>query len=272
VNPTVVAAARSSLKAVAAVADRIVAPKAGITILIYHRVGHGAGGQMDLDPSVFADQLDHLAATSRVLSLDAAIAELAAPGPLQPGVVLTFDDGTDDWTAQVAPALAARGMPATFYVATAFVDDGAEFPLEGRPISWDGLRELRDSGIATIGSHTHTHQLLDRLPAAALADELDRSIDRLTEELQIPVEHFCYPKAVPPSPAADDAVRARFRSATLSGTRANTAGADPYLLARSPIQASDSARWFAAKVAGGLGLEDRLRARLNTVRYRNRTT
>ena len=80
--------------------------------------------------------------------------------------------------------------------------------------------------------------------------------------------HFAYPKAVPPSDAAAAAVRERFVSAALAGTRPNPYGStDPFALARSPIQVADGMRWFRSKVVGGLHLEDEMRVRLNRRRY-----
>ena len=75
------------------------------------------------------------------------------------------------------------------------------------------------------------------------------------------------------SAAADRAVRARFRSAALAGTRPNPIGAtDPYRLARSPIQHSDGQHWFERKLDGGMAAEDALRRRLNRWRYAAATT
>lgn len=260
---------REGVKHASRLSDKLSPPPTGLTILIYHRVGHGAGGQMDISPEAFTAHMDYLANHGRVISLDTALMELAGSRPLTPGHVLTFDDGTDDWAEIVAPVLVDRQLPATFYVATEFIDQQRPFAHDGRPISWSGLRDLQDSGIATIGSHTHRHLLLDRLPPEEIAEELDISIDRITTELQKPVDHFCYPKAVPPSAAADQAVRSRFKSATLAGTRTNQLGSDPFSLARSPIQAADEFKWFQLKAHGGLGLEDRSRQRLNQFRYRN---
>ena len=123
-----------------------------------------------------------------------------------------------------------------------------------------------------VGSHTHTHALLDRLPRDQVATELDRSIELIGERTGATAAHFAYPKAVPGSPAADELVRARFRSAALAGTRVNRSGADPYRLARSPVQYSDGMRWFRHKATGGLGLEDTLRRLLNRGRYAGATT
>ena len=129
------------------------------------------------------------------------------------------------------------------------------------------------TGLVGVGSHTHTHALLDRLPVGQIEGELDRSIDLIGERLGVPARHFAYPKAVMGSPAAHAAVRARFDSAAVAGTHGNRYGAtDPYRLARSPIQVSDGMRWFRRKVAGGLGLEDTLRRALNRRRYAASTT
>lgn len=270
------AAARGAVKGAAAAADMVRRPAPGVTILIYHRVGAGTGGQMDLSPAVFDEQLAWLAADRRVLTLDGALDELAAPDGIdrpdgravRPGVVLTFDDGTADWVEEVLPALERHRVPATFYVATAFVDGSEPMPGDGRPISWAGLRELAASDLVTIGSHTHRHRLLDRLPRDAVADELGRSVGLLADGAGVSARHFAYPKAVAGSPAAEEEVRRRFRSAVLAGTRANIAGADPHRLSRSPVQAADGRAWFRRKAAGGLGAEDDLRRLVNRVRYR----
>lgn len=266
---------RSAIKAGAAAVDLIRREPPGVTVLIYHRVGAGTGGQMDLPVDVFDAQMRWLAATQRLLTLDQALTELArSPGPglSSPGVVLTFDDGTADWVDHALPVLERYAVPATFYVATQFVDEQLPLPGDGTPITWAGLAELASSELVTIGSHTHTHALLDRLPADQVASELDRSNELIGEHLGVTAEHFCYPKALAGSPAAEAAVRARYRSASLAGTRANHPGVDPHRLWRSPIQPADGTAWFRRKVLGGMRAEDDLRQRINRVRYRGLNT
>ena len=82
---------------------------------------------------------------------------------------------------------------------------------------------------------------------------------------------FAYPKAVPPSSAADREVRKRFRSAALATPGANAAGQDPFTLRRTPIQSTDSRRHLEAKASGGMRLESVLRDHVNVVRYRGKT-
>src|SRR5262249_32953702 len=139
-------------------------------------------------------------------------------------VALTFDDGTADFADQAVPILARYGVPTTLYVATDFVEAQTMFPHDGVPATWAALRDAVASGVVTVGSHTHTHALLDRIPDAEIGSELDRSIDLIGERLGVVAEHFAYPKAVPGSPAADAAVRARFASAALAGGHANVPG------------------------------------------------
>lgn len=263
---------RRALKGASRAHDLARPPEPGITVLIYHRVGATAGGQMNLDPGVFERQLEWLAATQRVVELDVVVDEITGAGPTRPGVALTFDDGTADWIDVVAPLLVRYEIPATFYVTTAYPD--GELPLpDGEPsISWSGLAELAATGVATIASHTHTHRLLDRLKPAEIGEELDRSRELIGDRLGIDARHFAYPKAVDPSEAARRAVRDRFRSAALAGTRANVAGGDPQALHRSPVQAADSFGDFTRKAQGGLGFEDTIRRTLNRLRYRGATS
>jgi peptidoglycan/xylan/chitin deacetylase (PgdA/CDA1 family) len=161
----------------------------------------------------------------------------------------------------------------TLYEASRFLEDGVAFPDVGAPLSWDALRDAATTGLVEVGSHTHGHALLDRLPPTDVEAELDRSIALITDRIGVQPEHFAYPKAVMGTPAADAAVRARFASAAVAGTRVNPYGAtDPFRLARSPVQLSDGMRWFRHKVGGGMAFEDTLRRTLNRRRYAGATT
>ncbi len=261
---------RAALKPVSAAVDRVRPPTPGVTILIYHRVGAGTTSQVDLDPALFDEQMAELAESGRLMTLDDAV-DLLRSGqqPDSAPVVVTFDDGTADLIDVALPILERHRVPITLYLATAAVEDGVGFwSPQDSPLTWGAVSEAVSTGLVSVGSHTHTHALLDRLDPAQIAGELERSIDVIGQHLGVEARHFAYPKALAPSAAADSAVRARFESAALAGTRANPyVGSDVHLLARSPIQQSDAMRWFRHKMNGGMGLEDRLRQRINRRRY-----
>ena len=208
-----------------------------------------------------------------MLALGSALEELAAPiaGETAPesAIVVTFDDGTADFAEVALPILVQHQVPATLYLATDFVEGGASsFPSGARAISWSALRDACSTGLVSIGSHTHSHRLLDRTLPSEAADELDRSIDLIGSNIGAAPLDFAYPKAVPASDDVERLVRARFRSAALAGTRPNPYGkTDPYRLARSPIQVSDGMQYFEKKLAGGMALEDSFRRAMNRVRY-----
>lgn len=263
------------MKATAAGWDVLRRPKSGVVVLIYHRVGRRSTIDVDLPLDLFDEQVAALAASGRVVTLDNAVAMVRGelPAPSERPVVLTFDDGTADWADVVLPVLVKHDVPATFYVATQFVDEQHPFPHDGAPISWQGLTDMASTGLATIGSHTHTHALLDRADAATAADELDRSVELIEDRLAVPCRHFCYPKALAGSPAAEAEVRRRFVSATLAGNRPNPyGGSDLHRLSRTAVQASDGMRWFDRKAAGGMALEGWLRERASGRRYEGATT
>lgn len=264
----------AGLKQASAVVDRLRPPQPGVTVLIYHRVGRRSPVPVDLPTELFRDQMAAIA--DRAVSLDRALELLAGPPP-DPGtpnpVVVTFDDGTADVVEEALPVLVDHQIPALLYVATDFVEQGRDFPDDGVVASWSALADAASTGCLDLGSHTHTHALLDRLDDALVADELDRSVELLGERTGQQARHFAYPKALPGTPHADRLVRERFESATIAGTRANPYRAsDPWALWRSPIQISDGMRWFHAKVEGGLGFEDAVRRGANRVRYRGATT
>jgi len=264
---------RTGIKTVASAVDRVLPAADGVVVLIYHRIGAGCGGQMDLTPAAFDAQLAWLAANRNVITLDAAADAIErGDGATGRDVVLTFDDGTTDWVEHALPLLERHRLPATFYVATDFIERQVPFPADGPPLSWDGLRELASSELVTIGSHTHTHALLDRLSDAEIDRELDTCGQLLQERLDVDARHFAYPKAVAGNPAAERAVRTRFRTAVLAGTRPNPPGTDLHRLHRSPIQPSDDTVWFERKATGGLHAEDDLRRTINRIRYRGATS
>jgi peptidoglycan/xylan/chitin deacetylase (PgdA/CDA1 family) len=265
---------RRGVKTASAAADRLRPKVPGVVVLIYHRVGGGSSLEIDLDAAVFDEQVATIAASGRAITLATALQQLASAGSHESAVVVTFDDGTADFVDVAVPILARHGVPATLYLATAFVEEERELPGGGRPVSWSALRDACSTGLIDIGSHTHTHKLLDRVSRPEAAAELDRSIDLVGDRLGQPALDFAYPKAVTARADVERLVRDRFRSAALAGTRVNPyrstdpdRATDPYRLARSPIQVSDGMAFFARKLAGGMGLEDAVRRAMNRVRY-----
>ncbi|MEP1123845.1 MAG: polysaccharide deacetylase family protein [Ilumatobacter sp.] len=262
---------RSLVKRTSPLVDSILRPPPGITILIYHRVGGGTPSAVDLDVDEFRRQLDHLREHHDVIDLDTAVSRLES-NEVAPtsGVVLTFDDGTADFCDVVVPELVAAFVPATLYVTTGFVEDPQGFHWDTPAVTWSGLRDAVSTGLVTIGSHSHTHALFDRIGPTQAADEIARSIDAIGDNVGVVAEHFAYPKALRASVGVEPTVRQSFTTAAVARGRVNRPERfDLHRLTRTPIQRDDGPAEFAAKARGGMRLEGELRELVAHRRYRD---
>jgi peptidoglycan/xylan/chitin deacetylase (PgdA/CDA1 family) len=240
--------ARSRLKQALALSGGR-APAQGATLLIYHRIGAGTRDELDLPASAFARQLD-LLEQHQVMSLDGALDRLDA-GDAQPAVVLTFDDGFDDVYANAWPLLRERRLPFTVYLSSGYVsrdmvwEGSTAKGAPGRGMSWAQLAEMVDSGLCTVGNHTHRHVR----PESLTVDELDECTEAVQQNLGATPRHFTYPWGVC-VPTIEEALRTRFRSASTGLLGRNLPATDRMRLRRVPVRQSDPDAFFAAKLAG----------------------
>ena len=170
-----------------------VPPGSGL-VLAYHLVGGETGAEVDLQVSHFERHLDQLEAECEIVSLAQLV---SSPRADRLQVALTFDDAFANFADVVWPILAKRGLPATLFVPTGFVDGLSGCPLSSvdlRPCSWAALRDMQSEGLV-CGSHTHLHRNLRRLSSEDVEWELATAKRRLCEELDEDVEDFCYPQA-----------------------------------------------------------------------------
>lgn len=228
----------------------------GATLLIYHRVGGGTTNELDLDPGTFARQVG-LLADHDVVSLDAALDRLDA-GDASPSVVLTFDDGFTDIYRNAWPLLREQKLPFTIYLATAYMGttmqwEGATAKGEpGRGLSWDQIREMADSGLCTLGNHTHNHVR----PEALTVAELDACTEAVLTRTGRKPTHFTYPWGIP-VPVMEDALRERFRSVSTGELGRNLPDVDRMRLRRVPVRRTDPGPYFSAKLQGSDLLAER---------------
>lgn len=248
---------RSAAKVAFATADLFFEDPSGPRILIYHQVGAGLDRQMAVKESDFECQLDWLVDSRQVVDLDSAIALWNQPNSEQLAAV-TFDDGYRDVYTNAFPLLADRQIPFTLYVTTGFVE-GEEVSggaAAAKALSWSMIREMLDSGLVTVGAHTHSHPDVRELDEAEVAEELKMSDDIISSRLGITASHFAYPWGYW-SETADRIVRARYSSAALGARHPRSPSVfDPWMLFRVPIQLSDQTRWFEARMNGGLLAEE----------------
>ena len=225
-----------------------------VPILCYHRFGAGTS-KMVMSPAKFATQLDWLARNGyRVIRLAEAaeLRDFLAGRKALPAksVVITFDDGYESVHRHAFPLLRQYGFPATLFVYTDFV--GA-----GDALRWSQMKEMADSGLVDIQSHSKSHRnLIERL--AGETDERYRI--NLTAEMQVPrdliqrqlegvkVRHIAYPYGDANATVTDAATRQGFELGATVVPGGNAFYAPPLLLRRTMIFGDIDLEAFKAKL------------------------
>lgn len=195
---------------------------------------------MDIDVEVFRKQLNQIRNTANVCSLEEAVDALKQGAhSTEPRVVVTFDDAYENFYTHAWPVMNELKIPSTLYVPVNFIWGKSDAPISRtrkRPCSWAQLRELLDSKLVSIGSHSSSHVDLRKLDDAALHAELRDSQKVLRDELGIPADDFCYPKSLW-STRAESVVKQYYKTAVIRGGRKMTAGKwNPYRLNRVPVR------------------------------------
>jgi peptidoglycan/xylan/chitin deacetylase (PgdA/CDA1 family) len=218
---------------------------------------------MEVTTSDFERQLNWLVENRAVVTLDEALSRWHEAGS-ERLVVLTFDDGYRDTYSIAFPLLRDRDLPFTLYLATESIETGQALgPVPGaEPLDWDQVRIMSETGLMTVGAHTHRHVDMRTLSRDEAEDELGTSDRLIGERLGVTPAHFAYPWGFW-SESADAGVSRRYRSATLAGISNHAEDFDPHRLRRFPVQLSDGFRWFESRLRGGFRLEEAIRRRRN---------
>ena len=183
---------------------------ARVPILMYHYLSVPPANaniyrqDLSVSPDLFATHLDAMQQAGYTsISLYDLLAHLTRGAPLpEKPVVITFDDGYRDNYENAFPLLQQRGMVASFFVVTDFVD-------EQRPeyFTWDMLREMAAAGMS-IESHGRNHVSLEGKNADYLVWQALGSLETIQHELGVRPRFVSYPAG-----EYDQAVIDIFRSA-----------------------------------------------------------
>jgi peptidoglycan/xylan/chitin deacetylase (PgdA/CDA1 family) len=230
-----------------------------IPILMYHSISEKndddvpAYYRQNTHPDTFEAHMRILTEKGyKAIDLNFLMNESGNPkNPTAKYVLLSFDDGFENFYTNAYPILDKYGLTATMYIISSMV--GKEF--KGRKcMSWSQIDELSRNGI-TMGSHTVTHPILYSLSKPEIKNELLNSKHRLEDKLGSSIDHFAYPYAFP----ENDHNYIRHIKETLkkigyqSCMTTIIGRADKnkqYFLKRLPINSTDDKKFFEAKLNG----------------------
>lgn len=101
--------------------------------------------------------------------------------------VLTFDDGGEDIYTNAYPILQKENIPFTMFIITDLVGE------DGRA-NWEQLKEMQDSGLALIASHSTNHTEFNKLTVEETLQNVNESYKIIEENLgEQKVKIFTYP-------------------------------------------------------------------------------
>jgi len=226
-----------------------------VTILSYHSV-IDSDEPVRHDPHkqhiplhLFRKHLDYLQSNYTVVSLsDFLTAKREHRRLPNHSVVLTFEDGFEDFYTVAAGELARRHLVSTVFLIT----DRAygRLPPNGESfLSWQQVQELALSGIE-IGSHTCSHRRLPELPLEEVTRELaDSRVAILDHVNQVHVP-LSYPHGRTSESVSRLAQSLGYSCAITTTLGHNGGDADIFALSRTTIASDDDLATFAARVSG----------------------
>ncbi|OFV99710.1 MAG: hypothetical protein A3F68_02265 [Acidobacteria bacterium RIFCSPLOWO2_12_FULL_54_10] len=184
-------------------------------------------------------------------------------------VVLTFDDGYEDFLSEAFPLLSEFKMKATVFVVAGRLGQSNQWvePL-GHPVrrllSKEQIRLLHRHGVQ-FGSHTMTHPYLTKASDDVLRREVTDSKRLLEDLLGVEISCFAYPYGDLNERVRAAVAEAGFRVAMSTQEGINLWN-DPLWMRRTNVNDTDSILEFAFKTAMGRDLRQGMKRKMSRLR------
>ena len=158
-------------------------------VIMYHRFGDGRYPSTNTTIEQFEAHLEELASGGyTVLPLAEVVQKVKAGEPMPDrAVAITVDDAYASVYEEAFPRFMEYGFPFTLFIATQSVGE-----KPGNYASWNQIREMQAAGV-DIGSQTHSHPHLHRLPLAEVREEIETSNRLFLGELGLVPSLHAYP-------------------------------------------------------------------------------
>lgn len=214
-----------------------------VPILMYHRIDRpnresSVYGQY-VSPKLFERQLLLLRRMRfETVGLD-VLTSGAWPTALRP-VVITFDDGFQNYFTEALPVLKGLNMTSTVFVVSSLIGKTNEWNrVEGDVVEpLMGEAEIRAALAVgqSIGSHSQTHADLCQLSAEQLRAEVEGSKRDLESQFDLTIKWFCYPYGRQNPTVAEAVQKAGYFGAASTLPGPNVPSTDPFLWRRTNIR------------------------------------
>jgi peptidoglycan/xylan/chitin deacetylase (PgdA/CDA1 family) len=234
-----------------------------IPMLMYHSVSpeldvhRGPYYRTVTSPETFAAHMKLLSSGGfEVVTLSEAVQILDNAREVKAGVtpvVVTFDDGFEDFYTQAFPVLQRFGLKATMFLPTGCID--GRFPAGQPCLTSVQVRELARAGIE-FGSHSVTHVRLVEQTPARLDQELAQSKKDIEAMVDREVTLFSFPFRFPAENKGfvqhlnERLLANGYRAGVTTVVGRARQDGNKLFLPRLPINDCDDETFFRAKLSG----------------------
>ena len=160
-----------------------------VPVIMYHSIDYNdKTTKLSVSPEGFAREMKFLHENHyNVVGLDKIVSYMKKKERVPPKTIaITFDDGFHNNYEYAYPVLKKYNLPATIFVIVNNVNKPGW-------MTWSEIKEISDSGVITIGSHTRSHLWLPAMGTSSLKQEIIGSKEILERRLGKKVDFFCYP-------------------------------------------------------------------------------
>lgn len=167
-----------------------------VPVLMYHNINDNyreENSNIEISNGAFAEHLEYIKKEGyTTITVDEYVKYLNGEGklPSKP-IIITFDDGYLNNYTNAYPLLKKMDMKATIFIVTGRMgmQGGVVYPH----FTWDQAKEMEDSGIIDIQSHTYFHNDLTAISSENLTYELRKSRFLIYKYLGKKADYLAYP-------------------------------------------------------------------------------
>jgi peptidoglycan/xylan/chitin deacetylase (PgdA/CDA1 family) len=165
-------------------------------------------------------------------------------------VIVTFDDGFEDFMSQALPVLSQFKIPSVVFVIADAI--GKRFGPNGRAqqiMTLDQVLSL-PTDLVTIGSHTSTHLMLPQIPKEAAQDEINGSRKKLQQLLSRDITLFSFPFGAFDNQLIEMCREAGYQRVFTTLPELSFQDPNPFVVGRVRVDPNDWPIEFRLKLAG----------------------
>jgi len=159
-------------------------------------------------------------------------------------VILTFDDGYEDFYRNAFPILKQYDFTAGVFIITGYIGGKSDWDYnwgryKRRHLNWSQIIEISEAGFE-IGSHTVNHPDLTKIPAWYITHELKVSKQTLEDKLNRRVDFLSYPFGRYNRQVQDEAERSGYKGAFALSQNLKKNKFDTFSIPRKGVYLIDS--------------------------------